>query len=98
MVLWWRLALQQSTYHTLSYHHSLGGYLFKSTYHDLSHDGMGNAKVPFTVMKSSKCGQKSSARFKVHSKDHQMIVISLLLMLAGDIEKNPGPGMLRGTQ
>ena len=100
MVLWWHLAISQSSnYPTYFKPKRFYRNHYNCSYYWPRHSSFakeGGSKVAVVVMVSphkQKCDQKSNTKFKAYESS----VNSHLLMLAGDVEPNPGPGMYTST-
>ena len=101
IVIWWRFAVLMSERESNSrYYKSKQRHCNCSMCsHHLMRNGcvvtrLYNGKVPVTMViprLKHKCCQRRRVKFIV-CKPESTRVISLLLMLAGDVESNPGPG------
>ena len=95
MLIWWHLAISQTSNYPTYFKPK---HFYKKHYNcsydwprnsSFAHEG--GSEVAVVVMVSphkQKCDQKSNTKFKAYESS----VNSHLLMLAGDVESNPGPG------
>lgn len=100
LILWWQLSVSESKNYYISRHSCPPPcYCFMCTHKWLSkgcvithtgQDGVPNVSVVVSPLKS-RCCQMRRIRFIFHCGSHSEVV-SLLLILAGDVETNPGPG------
>ena len=93
MVIWWRLALQQSVLHTVPFHQKSGH--FHCCFHSTNHLPTINADKRTREKSSSAvlCGRHQPVEEKSEVCSNKALDVGcLLLILAGDVETNPGPG------
>ena len=100
MVFWWRFAvlMSEEDSHSRYYKSKLRFCPCSMCSHSLLRNGCvmtrhSKSGVPVTMVVQPlkhKCCWRRRVKFIVHSRDSRR-VISLLLMLAGDVETNPGP-------
>ena len=100
MVFWWRFAvlMSEEDSHSRYYKSKLRFCPCSMCSHSLLRNGCvmtrhSKSGVPVTLVVQPlkhKCCRRRRVKFIVHSRDSRR-VISLLLMLAGDVETNPGP-------
>ena len=89
--LWWRLLTSQSEGDFRSHHSTLECHCSKfSIKYGTSTE---RRKIILTLIVSlfMRCIGKKRIKYDIHYSDNQ-IVLSQLLLLAGDVETNPGPG------
>ena len=100
MVFWWRFAvlMSEEDSHSRYYKSKIRFCHCSMCSHSLLRNGCvmtrhSKSGVPVTMVVQPlkhKCCRRRRVKFIVHSRDSRR-VISLLLMLAGDVETNPGP-------
>ena len=100
MVFWWRFAvlMSEEDSHSRYYKSKMRFCPCSMCSHSLLRNGCvmtrhSKSGVPVTMVVQPlkhKCCRRRRVKFIVHSRDSRR-VISLLLMLAGDVETNPGP-------
>ena len=95
MVIWWYLAMGQSASHSKPTFKPQRVHFYFTT--DSWPDGTTDTNICLAVMESPhshKTSQRTSTRFKP-SSSYPGRVISRLLLLAGDVETNSGPGIIQ---
>ena len=103
IMIWWRLALMaseedmNSRYYKSKQHHCKCAMCRDHLLRNgcvFTHSVVEGVSVTVVVLPlKHKCCQKRRVKFILHSSG-SVKVITLLLMLAGDVETNPGPGIV----
>ena len=105
LVLWWHIAVTQSEEQSLSRHYSSKfcySHCSMCSHRSFRNGGIitsgsSNGQAPITVicppLKHKCCGSRR-VQVIVHNAD-ETEALSSLILLAGDVERNPGPGTVK---